>query len=118
MTGTAEAGLTADQEKLFVLARSARARVEAVAGAAVMDETGRTYNSAGVNLASLRLSALQVATAMAAAAGARTLAAAVVVGGTSLDAAEVDVFDELAGAGAELLLCAGDRRVLGRWTPR
>ncbi len=36
--------ITVVHEKLFALARSARARIEAAQGAAVVDETGRTYS--------------------------------------------------------------------------
>jgi hypothetical protein len=65
--------------KIITLARSARARAEAAEGAAVRDETGRTYAAATVALPSLRLSALQVAVAMAASSGASDLEAAAVV---------------------------------------
>ncbi len=67
--------------KLATLARSAQARTRAVQGAAVRDTDGRTYVAATVELASLRLSALQVAVAMAVSSGALGLEAAVVVGG-------------------------------------
>lgn len=106
--------LTADEEKLFALARSARARIEAVAGAAVMDETGRTYNGAAVGLPHLHLAALQVAVAQAASAGARHLTGAVVVGAP--DGADALVFADLAAPGAHLLHCAPDRSVRQRWT--
>ena len=49
-----------EDEKIITLARSARARVAAAEGAAVRDETGRTYAAAAVNLPSLRLSALRL----------------------------------------------------------
>ncbi len=65
--------------KIITLARSARARAEAAEGAAVRDETGRTYAAATVELPSLRLSALQVAVAMAVSSGATELEAAAVV---------------------------------------
>ena len=45
--------------KIITLARSSRARVAASEGAAVRDETGRTYSAAAVALPSLRLSALR-----------------------------------------------------------
>ena len=70
-----------EDEKLATLARSARARTGAAQGAAVRDTDGRTYVAASVALASLRLSALQVAVAMAVSSGALGLEAAVVVGG-------------------------------------
>ncbi len=71
--------LSSEDGKLVTLARGARARVDAREGAAVRDGDGRTYTGATVNLPSLRLSALQLAVATAAAAGATTLEAAAVV---------------------------------------
>jgi hypothetical protein len=65
---------------LVTLARSARARTQALQGAAVRDGDGRTYVAATVSLPSLQLSALQVAVAMAVASGALDLEAAVVLG--------------------------------------
>jgi hypothetical protein len=68
-----------EDEKIITLARSARARVAAAEGAAVRDETGRTYAAAAVNLPSLRLSALRLAVAMAVSSGATVLEAAALV---------------------------------------
>jgi hypothetical protein len=65
--------------KIINLARSARARVMAAEGAAVRDETGRTYAAAAVALPSLRLSALHLAVAMAVSSGADSLEAAALV---------------------------------------
>ncbi len=65
--------------KIITLARSARARVAAAEGAAVRDETGRTYAAAAVSLPSLRLSALRLAVAMAVSSGASSLEAAALV---------------------------------------
>jgi hypothetical protein len=65
--------------KIITLARSARARVTAAEGAAVRDETGRTYAAAAVALPSLRLSALRLAVAMAVSSGAASLEAAALV---------------------------------------
>jgi hypothetical protein len=65
--------------KIITLARSARARVAAAEGAAVRDETGRTYAAAAVALPSLRLSALHLAVAMAVSSGAASLEAAALV---------------------------------------
>ena len=65
--------------KIITLARSARARVAASEGAAVRDETGRTYAAAAVALPSLRLSALHLAVAMAVSSGAARLEAAALV---------------------------------------
>jgi len=69
----------AEDQKIITLARSARARVAAAEGAAVRDETGRTYAAAAVNLPSLRLSALRLAVAMAVSSGAADLEAAALV---------------------------------------
>jgi hypothetical protein len=77
------APLDPEDAKLVVLARSARARVGATEGAAVRDETGRTYAAATVALPSLRLDALQAAVAAAVASGAASLEAAAVVGGSA-----------------------------------
>ena len=65
--------------KLITLARASRARAEASEGAAVRDNTGRTYAAATVDLPSLSLSALEAAVAMAASSGAKNLEAAAVV---------------------------------------
>src|SRR5690606_18930304 len=80
--------LSAEDAKLVILARSARARVGAVEGAAVRDQDGRTYAAASVALPSLTLTALQLAVASAVAAGATRLeAAAVVTEASTLDGA-------------------------------
>jgi hypothetical protein len=65
--------------KIITLARSARARVGSAEGAAVRDETGRSYAAATVALPSLRLSALTLAVAMAVSSGASALEAAALV---------------------------------------
>jgi len=72
--------LDPEDAKLVTLARSAKARTGAAAGAAVRDSDGRTYVATAVVLPSLQLSALQVAVAMAASSGALGLEAAVIVG--------------------------------------
>src|SRR5204862_3684268 len=77
--------LDPEDRKIVTLARSARARNGVPEGAAVRDDTGRTYVAGTVELASLRLSALQTAVAMAVASGAKSLEAAAVV--TEADAA-------------------------------
>ena len=75
----AEAGLGPEDLKIITLARAARARVGSAEGAAVRDETGRTYAAAAVALPSLRLSALTLAVAMAVSSGAAALEAAALV---------------------------------------
>ena len=88
------ADLSAEDTKLVTLARTARARTGATQGAAVRDQTGRTYAGASVALAALTLSAVQVAVAMAVSSGAGTLEAAVVLG-EHPDEASLAVLHEL-----------------------
>lgn len=104
-----EAGaLDPEDLKIITLARSARARVSAAEGAAVRDETGRTYAAAAVALPSLRLSALRLAVAMAASSGATGLEAAAVVGeGAGPDPADLAVLGDL-GHGVRLFLASPD----------
>lgn len=79
-----------EDAKIITLARSTRARAGSAEGAAVRDETGRTYAAATVELPSLKLTALQVAVAMAASSGAEGLeAAAVVTEGAAPDVSAV-----------------------------
>jgi hypothetical protein len=84
-----EAVLNPEDQKIITLARSTRARVAASEGAAVRDETGRTYTAAAVALPSLQLSALRLAVAMAVSSGAVRLEAAALVS----DAVEPDPGD-------------------------
>ena len=65
--------------KLVALAKQARARIQAKEGAAVRDDTGRSYSGATVELPSVTFTALQLAVAQAVAAGARDIEAAVIV---------------------------------------
>jgi hypothetical protein len=73
------ADLDAEDSKLVTLARASRARTGAIEGAAVRDTDGRTYSATTVALPSLRLTALQVAVAMAVSSGTVGLEAAAVV---------------------------------------
>jgi hypothetical protein len=102
-----------EEAKLLTLARSARARTRAVEGACVRDQDGRTYAGASVALPTLRLTALQVAVAMAVSSGARSLEAALVVAdATSLDEADLSVVRDLAGAGVPVHLATPDGTVV------
>jgi cytidine deaminase len=74
-----DARLDAENAKILTLAKAQRARNGAAEGAAVRDETGRTYVATTVDLPSLKLSALRAAIAMAVVSGAKHLEAAVVV---------------------------------------
>jgi hypothetical protein len=103
--------------KIITLARAARARVGAAEGAAVRDETGRTYAAAAVALPSLQLSALHLAVAMAVSSGAASLeAAALVSDGAPPDAADLAAVREL-GPRAVLFHAAPDGSVLATLRP-
>jgi hypothetical protein len=105
--------LSAEDNKLVTLAKAARARVGAAEGAAVRDGTGRTYAGASVGLPSLHLSALQVATAQAVAAGATTIEAAAVVSALSeVDEASAAAVYDLNPA-AQIYLAAPDGTLVG-----
>ena len=95
--------LSAEDDKLLVLARATRARTGAPQGAAVRDLDGRTYAAASVDLPSLRLSAIQVCIAMAVASGSKGLES-VVVFGHEPSAQDHDALDEFAGAGVAVHL--------------
>jgi len=100
-----------EDEKIITLARSARARNSAAEGAAVRDETGRTYVASTVALPSLNLSALQVAVAMAVASGAEDLEAAAVVTTTDTAAAtDISAVRDL-GPKATIIVAAPDGTV-------
>ncbi|MDL4818054.1 cytidine deaminase [Actinomadura opuntiae] len=104
--------LNAEDAKIITLARSARARTGAAEGAAVRDETGRTYSATSVDLPSLKLSALKVAVAMAVSSGAEDLeAAAVVTAAETADPADISAVRDL-GPKAPILVAAptGDLR--------
>jgi trehalose-6-phosphatase len=90
--------LDPEDQKLVTLARSARARAGAFQGAAVRDTDGRTYVASTVALVSLRLSALQLAVAMAVSSGAPGLEAAAVLGEDATDADGLAAVRELAPA--------------------
>jgi cytidine deaminase len=108
--------LAAEDQKLVTLARSARARIGALEGAAVRDGDGRTYAGASITLPSLSLTALQYAVASAVAAGASTLeAAAVVTEASTLDGAGRAAVRDLA-QDATIHLVAPDGTVLGAVT--
>jgi hypothetical protein len=104
--------LDPEDRKIVTLARSARARNGVPEGAAVRDETGRTYVAGTVSLDSLKLSALQTAVAMAVASGAKSLEAAAVVteaeAVSDLDRAAVR---DLGGAQTPVLVAGPDGAV-------
>jgi hypothetical protein len=107
-TGAADA-LDPEDRKIITLARSARARNGVPEGAAVRDETGRTYVAGTVALDSLRLSALRTAVAMAVASGATSLeAAAVVSAADGVDEADRAAVRDLGGPATPVLLAGPD----------
>jgi hypothetical protein len=106
-SGATEAGLGPEDLKIITLARSTRARVTAPEGAAVRDETGRTYTAASVALPSLRLSALRLAVAMAVSSGAERLEAAALVSESEPDPGDLAAVRDL-GPGAAVFLAAPD----------
>lgn len=101
--------LDPEDRKILTLARSTRARTAVPEGAAVRDETGRTYVAGTVALPSLRLSALRTAVAMAVASGATSLeAAAVVSEAEEVPEADLAAVADLGGAGTPVLLAGVD----------
>ncbi|MFE6162038.1 cytidine deaminase [Streptomyces sp. NPDC056486] len=104
--------LDAEDRKIVTLARSARARNGVAEGAAVRDETGRTYVAGTVSLDSLKLSALRTAVAMAVASGAESLeAAAVVSAEEALSAEDLAAVRDLGGAGTPVFLAGPDGEI-------
>lgn len=102
----AAAALNPEDQKLVTLARSGRPRAVVTGlppeGAAVRDDTGRTYLAATVEKGPLALPALHLAVASALASGARGFEAAAVV--TELD--EPAGVDVLEAAGVPKLIVA------------
>jgi hypothetical protein len=113
MADTDSRELPAEDAKLVTLARAARGRIGATEGAAVRDETGRTYTGATVGLGSLAMSAVQMAVAQAHISGARGLEAVVVVRAVP-EVAESDLaaVRDLGGAGVPVLVVASDGSLL------
>ena len=106
---TDNSALDPEDRKIVTLARSARARNGVPEGAAVRDETGRTYVAGTVALDSLKLSALRTAVAMAVASGATSLeAAAVVTEAEGLSAEDRAAVRDLGGPGTPVLVAGAD----------
>jgi hypothetical protein len=96
--------LDPEDAKLVTLARSARARNATAEGAAVRDDTGRTYVATSVALPSLSLSAVQAAVVIAVASGASGLEAiARVSEAASIAASDHAVAGEVGGEPAFIL---------------
>jgi hypothetical protein len=106
-----DAELSPEDLKIITLARSTRARVASAEGAAVRDETGRTYAAAAVALPSLQLSALRLAVAMAVSSGASALEAAALVSDVNQpDSGDLAAVRDL-GPAATVFLAAPDGSV-------
>lgn len=105
--------LDPEDAKILALARATRARAGTADGAAVRDPDGRTYAAAPVDLPSLRLSALQVAVAMAVSSGAAGLEAAAVVGEGDPSGADLAAVRDLGGAGTPVLVAGSDGSLRG-----
>ncbi|TQS30115.1 cytidine deaminase [Microbispora sp. KK1-11] len=106
--------LDPEDNKIITLARSARARGGTPEGAAVRDETGRTYAATTVALPSLRLSALQAAVAMAVSSGAKSLEASAIVTEAD-DPSEQDLAVVEDMGNGTLFLAAPDGSLKGRY---
>ena len=103
--------------KLVTLARTTRARTRAAEGACRRDQDGRTYAGATVVLPSLRLTAVQVAVAMAVASGARSLEAVLVLGEEAQPREDdLAVVRDLSGAGVPVHAVAPDGTLLATTT--
>lgn len=105
--------LDGEDAKLVTLARATRSRAGAHNGAAVRDDDGRTYAAASVSLPSLRLSALQVAVAMAASSGASALEAGAVVSPDGVDEGGLAAARDLGGEGLPVFVAGVDGTVHG-----
>jgi len=104
-----------EDTRLITLATGARARIGAASGAAVRDNTGRSYVGTDVVLPSLRLDALQLAVAQAIAAGATGLeAAALVAAQPELRHRDKSLLSEAGGAEAPVWLADTSGNVLAR----
>lgn len=101
-----------EDKKIVTLARSTRARTRADQGACVRDTDGRTYAAASVDLPSLRLSAVQVAVAMAVSSGAPGLeAVAVLADPPAVADTDLAAVRDLAGEGVTVLVGSPDGTV-------
>ena len=105
-----------ENEKIIVLARSARVRLSAAEGAAVRDTTGRTYVATTVALPSLQLSAVRAAIVMAVGGGADGLEAVAVVSGSDKppQAEDLAAVSDLGGPTTPVYLASADGGVWAR----
>lgn len=96
----------AEDDKLAVLAKGSRSRVQAQIGAALRDDTGRTYASAEVSIGALKLSAVEMVVAQAVASGSTGIESVVISSQTEIAISESDVelVRVLAGVGVPVYL--------------
>jgi cytidine deaminase len=92
----------AEDLKIITLARASRARSQASQGGCVRDTDGRTYAATNVALPPLRLSAIQVAVAMAVSSGAQGLEAVALVADVGPDDQDLATVRALAGTGVRV----------------
>lgn len=95
-----------EDDKLAVLAKGARSRVQAKVGAALRDETGRTYASAEVSIGSLALSAVEMVVAQAVASGSTGVESVVISSQSEsgITDSEIELVRSLAGSGIPLFV--------------
>jgi hypothetical protein len=103
--------LDAEDAKLVTLARGARERIRADFGAAVRDDTGRTYAAADALLPSIPLSAVQVVAAQAWISGARGLEAAVIIAPQPDRVVDTTALVDLGGGEVPVIVCTPDGAV-------
>ncbi len=107
----ADAELDPEDAKLVTLARGARERVSAKSGAAVRDDTGRTYAAADALMPSFPVTAVQLAVAQAWASGARGLEAVVIVAVDPETPINAGVVVDLGGPDVPVFVCAANGNV-------
>ncbi len=95
-----------EDDKLSVLAKGARSRVQANVGAALRDETGRTYASAEISIGSLRLSAVEMVVAQAVASGSTGVESVVVCPKlySSVSESDIELLRTFAGTSVPLYI--------------
>jgi hypothetical protein len=97
-----------EDDKLAVLAKGARSRVQANVGAALRDDTGRTYASAEVSIGFLKLSAVEMVVAQAVASGSTGVESVVVCPKLNVDISDSDIELVRTLAGAKVPLYTVD----------
>lgn len=108
--------LDPEDAKLVTLARGARERIRADLGAAVRDDTGRTYAAADALMPSRPLTAIEVVAAQAWVSGSRGLEAVVIVGTDPDVRPDVAPLIDLGGRQVPVLICGADGTVAHQTT--